>query len=391
MNSVAVIIPAAGSGKRLGTNIPKAFFLLDGEPMLSHTVRRFLNLPEVHQILIPLPAEFSGMPPEELLLPADNRILYLTGGKERIDSIQKALQFVDSADFVAVHDAARPFASEEDIRAVFDKAFETDAAILAVPASDTLKVVNEKFLISHTADRTKIWQALTPQVFRTTLLARAYKKASDDNYVGTDDASLVERIGHTVSVVVGKRTNIKITYPADLQMAEYLLQKPKKKNQMHMRTGIGYDVHRLKEGRKLILGGVEIPFEKGLDGHSDADVLIHAIIDAITGALALGDIGSHFPDDDQAYKNADSRMLLRKIYTLISGKGYAVINADATIVAERPKLSNYIPKMRDNLANDLNVDVGVISVKATTSEKIGCIGREEGMSAMATVLLEKII
>lgn len=160
---------------------------------------------------------------------------------------------------------------------------------------------------------------------------------------------------------------------------------------MKIRTGIGYDVHRLKEGRKLILGGVEIPFEKGLDGHSDADIVIHAIIDAITGALALGDIGSHFPDDDQAYKNIESRILLRKVYELISEKGYAVGNVDATIVAERPKLISYISKMRDNLANDLNVDVGAVSVKATTSEKIGFIGREEGMSAMATVLLKKTI
>ncbi len=390
MYSVAVIIPAAGSGKRLGASTPKAFFLLDDEPILSHTIKCFLDFSEVNQILIPLPSEYSGMSSEELQLPSDVRIRYLTGGAERFDSIQKALELVDSADLIAVHDAARPFADQEDIREVFDRAIESDAAILAVPASDTLKVVNDDDLISHTADRTKIWQALTPQVFRKDVLAKAYKKAAKDNFIGTDDASLVERIGHPVNVVSGKRTNIKITYPADVQMAEYLLQR-QKKNRMQIRTGIGYDIHRLKEGRKLILGGVEIPFEKGLDGHSDADVVIHAIIDAITGALALGDIGSHFPDDDQAYKNIDSRILLRKVYELISEKGYAIGNVDATIVAERPKLISYISKMRDNLANDLNVDVGSVSVKATTSEKIGFIGREEGMSAMATVLLKKTI
>lgn len=231
MYSVAVIIPAAGKGKRLGASTPKAFLLLDGQPILSHTIKCFLDFSEVNQILIPLPSEYSGMSSEELQLPSDVRIRYLTGGAERFDSIQKALELVDSADLIAVHDAARPFADKEDIRAVFDKSIENGAAILAVPASDTLKVVNDDDLISHTADRTKIWQALTPQVFRKDVLSKSYKKAMEDNFIGTDDASLVERIGHPVSIVLGKRTNIKITYPDDVQIAEYLLQRKKESNE----------------------------------------------------------------------------------------------------------------------------------------------------------------
>lgn len=383
---LAVILPAAGLGTRLGYPVPKAYLKIGGKTIMEHTLCKFLELEFVTKILVPVSSDMmveakaivSGLGSEKIVL-AD-------GGSERLYSISNALAMVEDEELTAVHDIVRPLVTQEDILKVTLAAEDHGAAILVTPSDNTLKRLNQNSGISQTEDRSEIWQAQTPQVFRTSLLKQAYDHAIKNNLFGTDDASLVEALGITVMAVEGKRTNIKITRKEDFEYASYIMTK---QADQPFRIGFGYDTHRLKEGRDLILGGVKIPFEKGLDGHSDADVLIHAIIDAMFGALALGDIGSHFPDTDPAYKGADSRVLLREANKIISEKGYVVGNIDATVVAERPKLRAHIDQMRAFIARDIGTDPANVSVKATTSEKIGFVGREEGMSASSVALLYK--
>ncbi len=383
MKSVAVILPAAGRGVRMKSEVPKPFIPIHGVPVIEHTIKKFLELEEITQIVIPLSDDTR--PLAEKLIPINpKKILLCDGGKERIDSIRNALEHTGDADLIAVHDAVRPLVPVGDIKNVIQAAEESGAALLAVPSPNTLKESDGDKTVKSTLDREKIWQALTPQVFSRDIIIKSYGIASRENWFGTDDASLAEMAGFSVKLVEGDPVNIKITYPADIMYAESVL---KSKNMLEYRTGTGFDIHRLAEGRKLILGGVEIPFEKGLDGHSDADVLIHAVIDALLGALALGDIGAHFPDNDASYKNIDSRVLLRRSAELLEERKAKVINIDATVVAQRPKLRDYIDMMRKNIAEDLKVDVSRVSVKATTSEKIGFVGREEGMSSQAIALL----
>lgn len=382
-NSVAVILPAGGLGTRLGYSIPKAFIRIAGKTILEHTLERFYPLEAVGRIIVPVPEPM--LVEARLLLSryTDKPVVVIEGGKERLYSINNALKHIGDASFVAVHDAVRPMVTEDEIVQVIKAAVVYKAAMLVCPSDYTLKRISEDMMIEHTEDRSSIWQAQTPQVFEKSLLLKAYDIAIASNFFGTDDASLVERTGAPVKAVHGSGRNIKITRKQDLELVRFMMNS----TQQPFRIGYGYDTHRLKTGRKLVLGGVEIPYEKGLDGHSDADVLIHAIIDAMVGALALGDIGSHFPDTDPAYSGADSRKLFRAIYEVVKSKGYVIGNVDSTVVAERPKLRNLIDTMRANIAEDLETSPENISVKATTSEKIGFVGREEGMSASAVVLL----
>lgn len=380
---VAVILPAGGLGTRLGYPIPKAFIPIGSKTILEHTIECFYPLSQVGSIIVPVPEEMLDEATALMSRFTAKPVVVIAGGKERLYSIYNGLSYVGDAKLIAVHDAVRPLVSREEIERVIASAEEFGAAMLVSPSDYTLKRVSKDMYIEQTEDRSVIWQAHTPQIFKTELLVEAYNKAVTENVFGTDDASLVERTGTRVKAVEGSGRNIKITRKQDLDLAAFIM------NNTHQpfRIGYGYDTHRLKKGRKLILGGVDIPHQKGLDGHSDADVLIHAIIDAMIGALALGDIGSHFPDTDPAYAGADSRKLFRAVNEMIRKKGYQIGNVDATVVAERPKLRNLIDTMRANIAEDLQTDMANVSVKATTSEKIGFAGREEGISASAVVLL----
>lgn len=383
---LAVILPAAGLGTRLGHPLPKAYIEIGGKTILEHTLGKFLGLEFVTRVIVPVSAEMMGQASAIIAGIGSKKIQLVEGGAERLYSINNALTLVENEDLTAVHDTVRPLVSKKDILNVTHAALTSGAAILVTPSDNTLKRLDADKFITGTEERSLIWQAQTPQVFKTDILKQAYQYALQNNIFGTDDASLVELFGVPVAAVEGERSNIKITRKEDLHYATFIMSKETDKP---FRIGFGYDTHRLKEGRDLILGGVKIPFEKGLDGHSDADVLIHAIIDAMFGALAMGDIGSHFPDTDPAYKGVDSRVLLRDANKLIEQKGYTIGNVDATVVAERPKLRGYIDEMRNLIAQDLGTDPGFVSVKATTSEKIGFVGREEGMSASSVVLLYK--
>jgi len=311
------------------------------------------------------------------------------GGARRQDSVTAGLDEVGDAAIVVVHDGARPFAEPSlftsVVRAVANGA---DAAIAAVPVTDTLKRVVDGRVV-QTLDRTAFALAQTPQAFRRAALETALATAATRGATVTDEATLVEEMGGTVVVVPGDASNLKLTNPEDLAVAQAIAQSRGAARQPPVRTGIGYDVHKLVPGRRLLLGGVEIPFDRGLDGHSDADALLHAIADALLGAAALGDIGAHFPPTDPAFKNADSLVLLAAVGALLVATGYHVLNVDATVIAEAPRLMPYVERMRAAIAGSLSLDVDQVGVKATTNEGMGFPGRGEGIAALAVATVAK--
>lgn len=375
--SVWGVLVAAGSGIRLGAGINKALLLLGGEALFCHGFRALKRV--CAGVVLVIRPEDQAEVEEALLhggLQAD-RMAY--GGETRRQSVENALaQLPADAQIVLVHDAARPFAGEGMMREVIRKAHEAGAAVPALPMTDTLKKSRGEF-IAGTQSREGLYAVQTPQGFRRDILERAYKECSD---ALTDDAGLVERLGLPVALVPGSRHNIKITLPEDFSMAEKLMRMPP-------RVGLGYDVHRLVEGRALILGGVTIPYEKGLMGHSDADAALHALTDALLGACALGDIGGHFPDTDPAYKGISSLALLEKTVALLQKKGFTPLSCDLTIQAQRPKLAPHLPRMQANIAAALGVSPGKVGLKATTTEGLGFVGREEGIAVQAVAVVEE--
>ena len=387
MQTATAIIAAGGAGLRMGTSTPKQFSELLGVPILIHTIRAFRQVPAIGAIIVVAPAEHREHTLALLThYQLDDHCLVINGGKLRQDSVRIGLaQVAEDSPLVAVHDGARPLIAPEDIQRCLEAAATHGAAILGVPVKDTLKAVATDTSIRHTVERESLWQAQTPQVIRTDLLKEAFARADHDNFVGTDEASLLEHGGWKVAVVEGSETNIKITRPDDLLMAEALLMKTRPSQQI--RIGHGFDAHRLVTGRPLILGGLEIPHALGLLGHSDADVLTHALCDAILGACGCGDIGRHFPDSDPQYKGISSIKLLAHVIALAAAKHFRLNNADITVVAEQPKLAPHFPAMQTILAEACRVAPTAINLKASTTEQMGYTGREEGISAHAVVLM----
>lgn len=372
----AVIIAAAGLGKRMGSGIPKQYLKIGGEPILLKTLRAFCNHDGVDYVFVVTNRDYIEycMKMKETYC-LDKVISVVEGGNERQDSVYQALQEVNrrrpGVEYVLVHDGARPFVSQETIDYVIAAAAGVGAAIACVPVKNSIR--QGEGTESHNIERENLYAVQTPQAFKKAILMEAYEKAFADGYYGTDDASLVERIGQPVELVMGQYGNIKITTKEDMPMES--------------RIGTGYDVHQLVEARPLILGGVEIPFEKGLMGHSDADVLTHALMDALLGAAALGDIGQHFPDTDPAYKGISSMELLMRVKKLIDEEFYGISNVDITLIAERPKIKLFIGDMKKNIAEALEIEESRINIKGTTTEKLGFAGREEGIAAQAACLL----
>ncbi len=383
-HTVAAIIPAAGSGTRMKLNHPKQYHHLAGEPILVHTVRAFHLSPDITKIVVAVP-EGRLKSTSELLEThglSDSSITVITGGKRRQDSVHKGLKVLDnSIDIVLVHDGARPFVTEKLIAKCCSEAVIHGAAIAALPVKDTLKKSSSTNTIISTIDRENLWQAQTPQAARIELLQQAYEKIGDRDV--TDEASLLELAEIPVHIVEGLETNLKITRPDDLIIAEKLLMK----NTTQLRIGHGFDAHRLVHERDLILGGIPIPNEKGLAGHSDADVLTHALCDAILGAMGEGDLGKHFPDSDDHFKGIYSISLLEKVIELAFNHDLALSNADITVICQAPKLASYIPEMQRTLAHACRTELDRINIKATTTEKMGYTGRMEGISCHAVVLL----
>ena len=388
MRTTTAIIAAGGAGLRMGTTLPKQFALLAGVPILIHTLRAFAAVAVVEELIVVAPAAHldrtRSLLAEFGLL---DRCRVVAGGRLRQDSVRCGLEAVaETSELVAVHDGARPLIQKPEIERCLAAAAEAGAALLAVPVKDTLKAVAAGGLIRHTVEREGLWQAQTPQAARRELLQKAFALADRTGFVGTDEASLLEHAKIPVRVVEGAESNLKITRPEDLRIAEALLMETQSAFTA-LRIGHGFDAHRLVRDRALVLGGLTIPHELGLLGHSDADVLTHALCDAILGAIGAGDIGRHFPDSDPQYKGIASLRLLEHVIALAAEKDFRLGNADLTVVAQRPKLSPHFPAMRKLLAEACQVAEEAINLKASTTEQMGYTGREEGISAHAVVLM----
>jgi 2-C-methyl-D-erythritol 4-phosphate cytidylyltransferase/2-C-methyl-D-erythritol 2,4-cyclodiphosphate synthase len=394
---VAVLIAAGGVGARLGADRPKQFMEIEGRSMLQMATLPFVRSEFVDRVIVIAAAGTEAeTEPEIAALPIDagrahaaDRIVQIslvTGGADRAESIRNGLAAaakigISKDDLVLIHDAARPYVTEAVIARVLDAAYEYGAAVPAVPVKDTIYATSELGFAASVPDRKQLFAVQTPQGFEFSLIFESHEKAFREGAVVTDDGMPVLLSGNRVKIVEGDYANRKITTPEDLA--------PSRAAENPHRVGIGFDVHRFEAGGKLILGGIEIPFDKGLLGHSDADVLTHALMDAILGALRLGDIGKLFPDTDESYRGISSMILLKKVSALMREAGYRPENVDMTIVGERPKMAPYRSRIEKSIADALGVAPETVSVKATTTEKLGFTGREEGIGAEAIVLLVK--
>lgn len=385
------IIPAGGAGTRMGRSRPKQYLELAGEPILIHTLRAFARAEAVDGIVVVVPEEWLLQTKKLVAASGLPKIMKIVaGGVRRQDSVACGLAEVPSGtNFVLVHDGARPLVAPTLISRCLDAAQEHGAAMAALPVTDTLKLVGAGRVIETTVDRSLLYGAQTPQVMRASVLRRAFQAAEEAGFTGTDEASFLEGIGEKMVVVDGDEENIKVTRPGDLLLAETILARRGERMNGGMRVGHGFDAHRLVEGRDLILGGVTIPHTMGLLGHSDADVLTHALCDGLLGAAGLGDIGGHFPDSDGAYKGVSSIKLLKHVITLLKDRGFTLQNADITVVAQAPKLAPYWQGMKGNLAKACQVAEDSFNLKGTTTEKMGYTGRGEGISAHAVVLIQQ--
>ena len=373
MNAYALIL-CGGSGTRMGADENKTLLKVGGVPAVVRCFRAFQKA--VKGIVLVARAgdkeDFMETMPSYGCTP----LAVVTGGDDRQASALNGLMALPTdADIAVIHDGARPFVTEEIIRRVIGSVEQYGSGVAAVPARDTIKRADADGNVLETLDRSALWQMQTPQGFfvKDLLAAHAIAQA---RY--TDDAALMEAAGHSVRLVQGSPDNIKLTSPEDLRMVNGM---------MTPRIGTGFDAHRLVEGRDLWLGGVKVPYEKGLLGHSDADVALHALMDALLGAAAMGDIGKLFPDKSPEYKDISSVLLLRKVGKRLKDEGFTVGNVDVTIVCQAPRLSDYIPAMREVIAYTLGIPQGQVSVKATTTERMGYEGSGEGISAQAVAML----
>jgi len=373
---IAALLVGAGSGTRFGAETPKQFLSLGGRPVLRHAAE---TLVEHVEMLQPV----GDKAPIEAALEGLRHLPPVPGGATRQQSVHAGLEALgaDAPDVVLVHDAARPLIPRDTIPALLAALEHAPGAIPAIPVADTLKRVVDG-VITATAPRDGLYRAQTPQAFRFPVLLAAHRAGTAG--AATDDASLLEAAGLTVAIVPGSEDNIKLTWPEDLRRLERAMF-----DRLIPRVGTGFDVHVLEAGRKLVLCGVPIEHDKGLAGHSDADVGIHALCDAIYGALAEGDIGRHFPPSESAWKDADSARFLCHAAGRIAARQGMLANADVTLICERPKIAPHAGAMTARLAAVLGVDPARISVKATTTERLGFTGRGEGIAAqaVATILL----
>ena len=377
------IVLAGGSGSRMGAQRNKVLLELAGKPVIVRAVEAFTNLVD-GVILVSREEDIPDM--RAAMAAANLPVTIVAGGDSRQSSVWNGLcALPESCTHVLIHDGARCLVDEGTIRRCMASVENHGTGVAAIPAIDTIKQVDANEIVTATPDRSQLRAVQTPQGFTVELIRRAHMSAQQAGFLGTDDASLVERLGHPVRLTEGNRRNIKLTTPEDLIMAETFLGR----NFPALRVGQGYDVHRLVEGRDLILCGVNIPHTLGLLGHSDADVAVHALMDAMLGAMALGDIGKHFPDTDERYRGISSMKLLEHVVALLKERHARVTNCDVTIVAQKPKLLPHIPQMQANIASALELPLDRVNIKATTTERLAFEGREEGISAQAICMVEQ--
>ncbi len=381
-NQIWAIIVAAGRGVRFGKPYNKVFHPLDGESILTRCLSALTKANAYDGIVLVISQQdeeaYRELTSREGPYPLVRKIVF--GGDTRQESVMNGLAALPGeTKLVAIHDAARPFVSTALIRTLNEAAAREGAAIPATPMTDTVKVMHSEGYAVQTPDRSTLCAVQTPQVFDLEKLMYAHRRAAEDHFPATDDASIYERYIGRVKVVMTPdcQENIKVTVQKDIRSAAFVMP----------RIGQGYDAHRLVEERDLILCGVKIPYEKGLLGHSDADVALHALMDALLGAAALGDIGRHFPDTDPQYKGISSLKLLEHVVKLLSSRGLAAVSVDVTIIAQRPKLKNYMDEMKQNVCTALSLPEDRVNIKATTTEGMGFEGEGLGISSQAVALL----
>ena len=388
---VVAIIAAGGRGRRLGRDRPKQLLEIGGRSLLDRSLEPFDRSDRIDEVIVVLPRELASDPPA-VLGRLRKPVQVVPGGSRRQESVASGFDRVPGhADVVVVHDAARPFVTGALIARTVDAAFESGAACAALAARDTVKQSDRqegRTVVKATLPRETIYLAQTPQAFRTDVLRDAIALGRQ-GAEATDEAALAERAGHMVRLVEGEPENIKITTEADLAFARGLVAHENEPTGMPVRVGIGYDLHRLVEGRPLILGGVRIPYDRGLTGHSDADAVCHAATDAILGAAAAGSIGQHFPDTDPRWAGASSLELLRAAVDITRQDGFVVENLDVTVIAEHPRLGPYVDRMRAELARAMGIETSHVSVKGKTNEGLGAVGRGEAIAAHAITLLKR--
>jgi 2-C-methyl-D-erythritol 2,4-cyclodiphosphate synthase len=419
------VVPAAGRGLRFDPttlNGPKQYAPLAGATVLEWSLAALLAEPRVEGIVIAVAADDGRWSEivDSLSVSSKLKIRSAIGGGSRAESVLNGLKALATQagadDWVLVHDAARPCLTAEDLGALIDlvqgigaavqgtsalgaagdatAGVAVNGAVLSSPIVDTVR--RERGGVIETVDREGLWRALTPQVFRLGQLQQALSEALRSGVTVTDEAQAMERLGFPARLVRGSAFNIKVTTPRDLDLAEAILKgmaatgaaAGTKMERGRMRIGQGFDVHAFGDGDHVVMGGVTIPYTKGVVAHSDGDVVIHALCDAVLGALGLGDIGQHFPDTDPRYRGVDSRVFLREVTARMREAGLELVNADITVLAEAPRIGKYRAAMAENLAADMGVAAGRVNIKATTTEKLGFIGRGEGLAASAAVLLD---
>jgi len=382
------VIPAAGRGERLGGDLPKSLIPLRGRPLVQYSLEVLERIAEVETVVVAAPAEAVDAVRDLVRTGGLSKVrAVVPGGADRQASVASGLAALPPGpDVVLIHDGVRPCVSPSLVRSVMAAAAQHGSATAAIPVAETIKMAEEGWT-RRTIDRAGLFRIQTPQAFHRVLLEQAHLEAERAGFRGTDDAALVERLGHPVKLVPGSPLNLKVTVPEDLVLAEAILRHSDPAGSAP-RVGIGFDAHRFAVGRPLILGGVEVPGPRGLLGHSDADVVVHAVMDALLGAAGCGDIGQHFPPDDPAYAGVRSLTLLARVRDLLAARGWRPAHIDVVVIAESPRLSPYVPAMRKTLAGVLGVSEGQVNVKATTVEGMGAIGREEGIAVQAVASVE---
>jgi 2-C-methyl-D-erythritol 4-phosphate cytidylyltransferase/2-C-methyl-D-erythritol 2,4-cyclodiphosphate synthase len=390
MKQTWAILVAGGTGNRFGSETPKQFLPLGKKRVLDYSLELFCSLKDLAGVVLVLPTAYVEEWRQALRSGPYASVRVVAGGESRQQSVTHGLKAVaEGAEWVMIHDVARPLVTEEVVRRCWEGARETGAAVAATAVADTLKKGDENRLVLETVPRDGFYQIQTPQVFAKKILDAALKWAEKTGVDATDEATLVELSGGRVRLVEGDARNFKITRSEDLELAEkWISRKEGPGMSAKLRIGEGYDVHPFAEGRDLILGGVKIPFEKGLQGHSDADALLHAVGDALLGAVAAGDLGAHFPDSDERWRGVSSLEILKAVSEMVEKKGFQVVNIDATLVCQRPKLAPYLQAMRENISRVLKIAGDCVSVKATTEEGLGFTGNMQGLAAKAVVLLQ---
>lgn len=382
MSTVGVVIVAAGSGTRMGR--PKQFLPLAGRPVCEWALQAFLDCPEVAKVALVMTPENVAEHGKRL---ASARVVVVEGGATRMGSVHNGFKALPAGvDVVAVHDGARPLVTPAVIRATVQEALRSGAAVAAVPAKDTLKRAGAGRVVAETPDRAAYWQAQTPQTYRRNVLEEALRRFAHEADA-TDESQLVERAGHKVTLVEASYENIKITTPEDLVTASAHLAA--RAGGSSARTGFGYDIHKLVEGRPLMLAGVKVPHTKGLLGHSDGDAVLHAACDAVLGAMGEGEIGIAFPPSDPKFKDLDSKRIVEHVLAKAAARGASIVNLDVTLIAEEPKLKPHYEAMTASLASVFALPRSKVNLKAKSNEGLDAIGRGEAIAchAVATVTL----